>query len=206
METSSSSKIKKFKTLSAIHNFLSKTKNCSSDKIIIFESTSENVAVYDIDFDMFSFINESNLYWYERNMPKIIFKNVRYCGAIFNNPIISEKIISKITFENTETRLNFFGIFKYNQNLSNESIARFFFRHRALNPDKYGTSVEFFNNYFVPNNYEDDFIIFFLTGDLLRVKSLPAEAYKYIIFPGKIFSEGLHANSVAKFLTDNILI
>jgi hypothetical protein len=208
METSTttSTKIRTLKTLSGIQSFLSNPKNCCPDKTIVFESTSNNAAAYDIDFDMFSFINESNLNWYENNMPTIIFKDVRYCGAIFNNPILSEKIISKITFENTEYRLNFFGIFKYNQNLSNESIAKFFFRHRDLDPEMYGTREEFFNKYFVPNKYEDDFIILFLTGDLLRVRSLPTEAYKYIIFPGKIFSDGLHTESVLKFLQENILI
>ena len=200
------SKTRTFKTLSTIHNFLSKPKNCSSKLTVIFESTSKNDAAYDFDFDMFSFINESNLNFYEKNMPKLIFKDIRYCGAIFNNPILSEKIISKITFKNTNKRLNFFGIFKYNNTLSNEAIARFFFRHRALDPDKYGTCSEFFNNYFVPNNYEDDFIILFLTCDLLRVKSLPVEDYKYIIFPGKVFSDGLQVKSVAKFLKENILI
>jgi hypothetical protein len=203
METS---KTRTFKSLSKIHNFLSKPKNCSSKLTVIFESTSENEAAYDFDFDMFSFINESNLDFYEKNMPKLIFKDIRYCGAIFNNPILSEKIISKITFKNTNNRLNFFGIFKYNNTLSNKSIAKFFFRHRALDPDKYGTGSEFFNNHFVPNDYEDDFIILFLTGDLLRVKSLPAEDYKYLIFPGQIFSEGLKPKTVAKFLKENILI
>lgn len=192
-------KTKTIKTIKTLQKCIQQSFKNKNYDIIVYEPGRDS-KMAKMDIDLFSFINSDNINVYKRNMPKIIFKNLSAVGAMLNNPVLEDWILDKISFEN-DYPISFHGIFRHNTKFTRRAIKCFYNKYRSISPSIYGTSQEFLNINFMPEEF-DDLAMLYLTLNFLRLKNFDMLDFRtgILVSPNLEFDETMNESDKSSYI------